>query len=99
MRKNSAMKNVLLTGDATIKVIDFGIAKRPERAEGTINPFWSIPYSSPERIRSGGMVNVQSDLWAIAVMLYQMAAGEHPFAVDNGAGMRARIRAGPRRIF
>jgi len=62
-------KNVLLTGDATIKVIDFGIAKRPERAEGTINPFWSIPYSSPERIRSGGMVNVQSDLWAIAVSI------------------------------
>ena len=87
-------KNVLLTGDAAIKVIDFGIAKRPERAEGTINPFWSIPYSSPERIRSGGMVNVQSDLWAIAVMLYQMAAGEHPFAVDNGAGMRARILDG-----
>jgi serine/threonine-protein kinase len=87
-------KNVLLTGDATIKVIDFGIAKRPERAEGTINPFWSIPYSSPERIRSGGMVNVQSDLWAIAVMLYQMAAGDHPFAVANGADMRSRILEG-----
>jgi tetratricopeptide (TPR) repeat protein/predicted Ser/Thr protein kinase len=87
-------KNVLLTGDATIKVIDFGIAKRPERAEGTINPFWSIPYSSPERIRSGGMVNVQSDLWAIAVMLYQMAGGRHPFAVSNGDEMRSRILDG-----
>src|SRR5260370_2797965 len=40
------------------------------------------------------MVNVQSDLWAIAVMLYQMASGEHPFAIDNGAGMRARILDG-----
>src|SRR5260370_12071272 len=87
-------KNVLLTGDATIKVIDFGIAKRPERAEGTINPFWSITYSSPERIRSSGMVNVQSDLWAIAVMLYQMAGGEHAFAVASGADMRSRILEG-----
>ncbi len=87
-------KNVLLTGDAIIKVIDFGIAKRPERAEGTINPFWSIPYSSPERIRSGGMVNVQSDLWAIAVMLYQMTMGQHPFAVSNGDDMRSRILDG-----
>jgi eukaryotic-like serine/threonine-protein kinase len=87
-------KNVLLTDGAKIKVIDFGIAKRPERAEGTINPFWSIPYSSPERIRSGGMVNVQSDLWAIAVMLYQMTIGQHPFAVSNGDDMRSRILNG-----
>lgn len=84
-------KNVLLTGYSTIKVIDFGIAKRPERTEGTINPFWSIPYSSPERFNSRGMVNVRSDLWAIAVMLYEMAVGQHPFAVSNGGDMRSRI--------
>ena len=80
--------NVLVKGDADIKVVDFGIAKQLSHGRGTFNQFQSIPYSSPERLRTGD-VDLQSDLWAVAVMLYEMSTGHHPFSAPM-AMIRAR---------
>lgn len=84
--------NVIVKGDANIKVVDFGIAKQLSNGCGTFNQFQSIPYSSPERLRTGD-VDLQSDLWAVAVMLYEMTSGHHPFYAPM-AMLRARTLDG-----
>ena len=87
--------NVLIRGDCDVKVIDFGIAKQLAHGRGTFNQFQSVPYSSPERLRTGD-VDLQSDLWAVAVMLYEMTAGCHPFSAPlNMIRMRTLDGTGP----
>jgi len=53
--------NVLVKGEAEVKVVDFGIAKQLSHGRGTFNQFQSVPYSSPERLRTCD-VDLQSDL-------------------------------------
>ena len=87
--------NVIVKGEAEVKVVDFGIAKQLSHGSGTFNQYQSIPYSSPERLRTGD-VDQQSDLWAVAVMLYEMTAGAHPFSAPlNMIRMRTLDGRGP----
>jgi tetratricopeptide (TPR) repeat protein len=87
--------NVLVKGDCAVKVVDFGIAKQLSHGRGTFNQFQSVPYSSPERLRTGD-VDELSDLWAVAVMLYEMTAGCHPFSAPmNMLRMRVLDGRGP----
>jgi predicted Ser/Thr protein kinase len=84
-------RNVLLPPDR-VKVIDFGIAQRVTQIGGKFNPFQSVPYSSPERLKTG-MVSRQTDLWSVGVMLYEMVLRVHPFA-SGGNDVRARVLDG-----
>jgi len=67
------------------------------RAVSRANEFGSVPYASPERLDTGD-VNFGSDLWSLAVMLYEMVAGTQPYAAsdDRPTGAKdpfARARA------
>ena len=86
-------RNVLLTTEDEIRVVDFGIAKLLEATRhGTFNPFRSPIYSSPERLDSSN-VDANSDLWSIGVMLYEMIAGRQPYLAPGD--LRRRILHGP----
>jgi hypothetical protein len=85
-------RNILLHADTVVKVIDFGIAQRVTQPGGKFNPFQSIPYSSPERLKTG-MVSRRSDLWSVGVMLYEMVFGVHPFGA-GATGIKARVMSG-----
>jgi serine/threonine protein kinase len=75
--------NVRIMGNGQVKVFDFGIAKALQAKKfGTWNPWQSAPYCSPERLQSN-KVDLNSDLWSIGVMLYEMVAGRKPFPVPN----------------
>ena len=72
-------KNVRITSDDRVKVLDFGIAKALSMTRRvTRNDFGSIAYLSPERLESGE-IDEASDLWAIGVLLYEMLTGVPPF--------------------
>lgn len=72
-------KNVRITSDDRVKVLDFGIAKALSMTRRvTRNDFGSIAYLSPERLESGD-IDEASDLWAIGVLLYEMVTGVPPF--------------------
>lgn len=87
--------NILVKGESDIKVVDFGIAKQLSHGRGTFNQFQSVPYSSPERLRTCD-VDLQSDLWAVGVMLYEMTTGCHPFSAPlNMIRMRTLDGRGP----
>ena len=68
-------KNIRIDARGEVRVLDFGIAKALSLSRRlTRNEFGSVPYASPERLESGE-VNVRSDLWSLAVMLYEMVTG------------------------
>ena len=66
-----------------VKILDFGIAKThdtpvPEQTEpGTM--LGSPNYMSPEQAAGDNTVDHRSDLWSMAVVLYQTVTGELPF--------------------
>jgi len=65
-------KNVRIDSHGEVRVLDFGIAKALSLSRRlTRNEFGSVPYASPERLDTGD-VNFGSDLWSLAVMLYEM---------------------------
>jgi serine/threonine-protein kinase len=70
--------NVMVTRSGQAKVMDFGIAKETRSAELTQTQAWGTPpYMAPEQ--EMGTVCKESDLYALGVMIYELAAGERPF--------------------
>jgi serine/threonine protein kinase len=76
-------KNIRIDKRAEVRVLDFGIAKALSLSRQlTRNSFGSIPYASPERL-DFGQVDALSDLWSLAVMLYEMVTGLQPYHSDS----------------
>jgi serine/threonine protein kinase len=72
-------RNVRLTADHKLKILDFGIAKALSLSRKvTRNDFGTLGYLSPERLESGD-VNEYVDFWAVGVMLYEMVSARRPF--------------------
>ncbi len=86
-------ENIRLQGDDRVRVLDFGIAKHlSQQRRYTRNLFGTPPYTPPERLEKG-LVDPQSDLWAVAVVLYLMVSGYPPYA-GGDEELEGRIRAG-----
>ena len=86
-------KNIRIDARGEVRVLDFGIAKALSMSRRlTRNEFGSVPYASPERLDSGD-VNVGSDLWSLAVMLYEMVTGLQPYQAGNTEWLERMIRS------
>ena len=96
----------LVRGEAgeTAKVLDFGIARflsppvlengTEETADaGSVGLVGTVRYMSPEQVR-GGKVSPGWDLWALAVVAYEVLAGAHPFAGKTIAEFSRAVLAG-----
>jgi hypothetical protein len=73
--------NVLLGRDGTVKLADFGIARRlDERADLTSVGMFvgTAKYTAPEQI-NGEPTTAATDLYAVGVVLYEMLAGVAPY--------------------
>ena len=83
-------QNIMLLSDGTIKVTDFGIARR-SRSEvratvGGDKAIGSVHYISPEQAR-GEITDEKTDLYSVGVMLYEMLTGRLPFEADNAVSV------------
>jgi serine/threonine protein kinase/tetratricopeptide (TPR) repeat protein len=73
--------NILIAGDHKIKILDFGLAKAVDDMDktSTVGEIVGSPYyMSPEQIR-GEVVDFQSDVYQLGLILYRTLSGRHPF--------------------
>ena len=82
--------NVVITGAGRVKVLDFGLAKHMTPGEISLKTqsistltsdgaiVGTMHYMAPELFR-GESADARSDIWALGVILYEMANGKRPF--------------------
>ncbi len=80
--------NILVKDEGTVRLLDFGIAKHLEDSDASPDltrtnvRFMTPAYASPEQIR-GDRVGIQSDVYSLGVILYELLCGGVPFDFSN----------------
>jgi serine/threonine protein kinase len=94
--------NVVITNDGRVKVLDFGLARRLDKAtidvitrslasvERDRSMVGTLPYMAPE-VLTGDVGSYQSDIWALGVLLYEAVTGQLPFGGSTPYGLSAAI--------
>jgi eukaryotic-like serine/threonine-protein kinase len=106
LHRDLKSSNVILTREGRAKIVDFGLARRfaqismdaatrsnsrvdeAERFTGT------LAYMAPE-VLQGDPPSVTSDIWALGVLLYEMASGRLPFTGRSAFDLTGAILRGP----
>ncbi len=104
-------ENVMVTAEGLVKVLDFGLAKRPRRIDSLVPRrrsvatraaltqdgmiLGTVDYMSPEQA-AGRPAGHASDQFSFGVILYEMFCGRRPFECDNAVEtLSAIIREQP----
>ncbi len=89
--------NIVVNPRGRVKVLDFGLAKLLEPSGRAVSSgsdgaamAGTLAYMAPEQFMGTG-VDARADLFALGIMLYEMAAGRHPHADQPPAAMMYAI--------
>jgi len=77
--------NIMRLGDGSVKIMDFGIARLTQRTTSltAVGYILGTPeYMAPEQFM-GDTIDLQVDVWAYGVVLYELLTGRNPFAADS----------------
>jgi serine/threonine-protein kinase len=90
--------NIFLA-DSGIKLIDFGISKLTNEPESTSltargHMLGTPSYMSPEQLRAEE-IDARSDIWSVAVVLYELVAGVRPFPARTSSELAVQILREP----
>ena len=86
--------NIKITKESVLKLLDFGIAKAAYTPKLTQEGYivGTSYYMAPEQFQSKG--SIQSDCWALGVILYEMLTGQLPFDGRTETETRIKIERG-----
>jgi len=97
-------ENLFITAAGTVKILDFGIAKRTacEPSGSDSNTLLTVPgerlgtisYMSPEQVRAAPL-DTRSDLFSFGAVLVEMLSGRRSFHHRSGADTMAAILRDP----
>ena len=84
IHRDVAQKNIMVTYDGQVKLLDFGIAKAKgalaRTRAGTVKG--TAGYMSPEQVR-GDAIDGRSDVFALGVVLWEMITGRRLFSAET----------------
>jgi predicted Ser/Thr protein kinase len=91
-------ENIIRSESGIVKILDFGLARVQLHDGSSSNShltqsgmFLGTPaYASPEQLL-GSNIDRSSDIFSFGVMMYEMAAGKHPFKSEDSISLIARI--------
>ncbi|MDD2800979.1 MAG: protein kinase [Methylobacter sp.] len=92
--------NIIVNGQNTLKLLDFGIARilQTARLTRTQHTIGTPEYMSPEQ-HQGKEVDARSDIYAVGMLLYEMLTGKLPFRGNTQyALIKAIIEDKPTRL-
>jgi serine/threonine protein kinase len=84
--------NVMVTAGGEAKVMDFGLALRPQRVVDTVgsSTYGTVQYMSPEQAR-GETLDARSDIFSFGSTLYELTTGHAPFQGANDLAILQNI--------
>jgi len=97
-------ENLMVTVGGQIKILDFGIARRPDAPEGeALGPATTMTaegralviagtpqYMAPEA-HYGGRIDARTDIFSLGTVFYELLTAQHPFAAPTYQGVLERV--------
>jgi len=73
-------QNILITGDMSVKISDFGICHVADSSLTMTNELLGSPaYMAPENFEPGMKIDARADIFSLGVIGYELLTGERPF--------------------
>jgi serine/threonine protein kinase len=75
--------NIMFTVEGDVRIVDFGVAQMAGNEEAQVKGLVGSPsYMAPEQMRHAP-ASVQTDLYSLGVVMYELLTGKRPYYGDN----------------
>jgi tRNA A-37 threonylcarbamoyl transferase component Bud32 len=93
IHRDVSPQNVLISTEGRVKLLDFGIAKVLNEAEGefTQSLKGKFRYMAPEVVE-GGRIDQRYDLFAVGILLFESLCRRHLFSGNNDLDILSQVR-------